>query len=87
MTREELAKLLHKLTWALDDAGHRNLAWMYEDAYVRVAQGYSDEVLRVHADYLLPSGKRGHVRLVLESPYHARATAALVCLLRNFRAF
>lgn len=86
MTRNELEKLLHTLMWALDDAGHRAVAWKYEDAYHRILHGDSDEVLQQFADYVLAPGKRGRVQLVLNPPYDARALAVLACLLKNFRA-
>lgn len=87
MTRNELASLLHKLMWALDDAGHKGEAWDYEEAYERVLSKMSDEDLARFSEHFLPKGKRGRVRLVLDNPYRARATAFLVCLLRNFRTF
>lgn len=87
MTRKEAEGWLHAMMWLLVDAGHTGVAMEVEDAYNRLYMGMSASVLKRWSYHAVGQGKRGHVTLVLQSPYDARALAMLVGILRSLDDF
>ncbi len=82
MTRSEADKLLHQVMWLLADNKQIVVAWMYEEARERIRILSNDDI-KTYADFVLQPGRRGRIRLVLHSPYEARAIALLFGILKD----
>lgn len=82
MTREEAASLLATMKWVLADDGETLLAGEVEDAELRLPR-LGPGLARAYADLIAPRGRRWHVRLVLATPYQARAWVLLAGVLRS----
>jgi hypothetical protein len=82
MTRDEAARWLSRMKWIVADAHYTVMAGEIEDAELRLPELTIAEI-RQYADYLLPPGKRGRVKIVLRNPYEARALALTAAILRS----
>lgn len=78
MTASEAADLL--------DVARKSMRWLEactsEEYALRFRRGLSAENAHKMADYVLPRGRHGHIRLVLYPPDVARATAFIAAVLR-----
>jgi hypothetical protein len=82
MTPGELADLLDRVKWLLVDSGYTRLAGEYEDVAQRIrVDQMNAAACHEYARAVLPPGRRGRCVLVIDTPYSARAKAALAFLL------
>lgn len=79
MTRKEAAKILHWMKVFLEDEGRivmpgeaEHAKYVVESPHVSAA-----DIHRYAREHVLPPGKRGRVRLVLNTPFDARVYAAI----------
>ncbi len=85
LSQQEAADILHQIEYAADDVGLKAAAY----AVANVADvldsplHVSDDVIRAQLQYLLPSGKRGRVRLVLAGKSSARVYLAAAEVLKR----
>jgi hypothetical protein len=82
MTRQEITRWLFAMKRILADNGHTTMAGVAEDAEMRVER-FTVERCHEYARLILPSGKMGHIMLVLRKPYDARALAMIYGLLMS----
>ncbi len=85
MNRQETIEALRTAKWALCDLGQVDAADIAEQAEINLDHfKMTPEVARKLADYILPRGKRGRIKLVLGPPQYARAIAFIAAVLRSF---
>lgn len=82
-SRKEVSDLLSVAAKVLEDMGLSMLADRAEQAMLRVNRGMSAKDTAIYSEWILPRGKRGHIRLVLSLPNVARAYALIAGLLRS----
>lgn len=82
MTSAEAEGMLRRAKWVMYDMRLIAEAADAERVECLLASGVSAKTAHKYADYILPRGYRGHVRLVLLSPQRARATAFIAAILR-----
>ncbi len=82
LSRAEAKTWLWWLAWQASDGGFKLLAGEFELAYHNVACGFSSQQLKDFSKMILPEGRRGYVRLVLNSRY-ARGLILLAAILRS----
>lgn len=82
VTRPEARVILLDLKELLIDEHETWLAGLVEDVLVRLLS-MDREACQAYADFILPRGRRGRVRLTLSRPYEARVFAFLAGILRS----
>lgn len=82
MTKEEADFLLHHLKFYLADEGFVVCAIEAERTQERIKHLTSQQA-KEYANFVLPPGKRGRVRLVLYQPYEARGYVLIAAILKN----
>lgn len=84
MTRADAQTILAAAKWTMLDMGLIGAACACEDAEVRLLwKPVPLEAIRAYADSVLPRGRRGRIKLVLNRPETARAEAFVAAVLRS----
>lgn len=83
MTPREASKILAAAKHVMEDMGLRIEASEAERIEAMLWFGLEPDDIKRLADYVLPRGRRGRIRLVLLAPEQARAVALIACVLRS----
>jgi hypothetical protein len=83
MTPHEASRILGTAKWVMLDMGMTIEAGEAEDAELFLLRNPTPEEARTYADFVLPKGRRGRVKLLLCRPEQARAIAFIAAVLRT----
>jgi hypothetical protein len=82
MSRDEAKSWLLAMQKVLSAERQWLLACEVEDVLYRLER-FTSAQLREYAQFIIPPGKSGHVRMVLYPPYEVRAKAMIVGILKE----
>jgi len=85
ITAQKAAYILRVAKWVMHDMGCCIEAGDAEDCELFLMRDPTIEDCRARADYVLPPGKRGRIKLVLYPRPAARAAAFIAAILRAVR--
>lgn len=83
MTRKEAVDILYCMVAVIQNEGYRFLAMDIESVAIDLQITKDLALLEERAIMIMPLGKRGRVRKILQSPYHARALSFAAAIVRS----